>query len=111
MLMLLLMPSTDIPDINQYNFFPGLDKVVHIGIFFILAILLYWESSLRKDNKSTKWMTAAKVLISTIAFAFFTEEAQKYVATRSADFNDLIADCAGIGMATMAYLLLYKKNK
>lgn len=111
MLALLLMPSNELPNLNKYHFFAGIDKVVHIGIFFILAILLYWEAGMKSQWKGNKWITILKVVISTVIFAFFTEEAQKHVSSRTADMYDIYADCIGIGMATFAFILLYRKEK
>ena len=111
MLGLLLMPSNDLPDLNKFNYFPGIDKVVHIGIFFILAILLYWESAMKSQWKGNPWVMTAKVVISTVIFAFLTEEAQRHVSSRTADMFDIYADCIGIGMATFAFLLIYRKPK
>lgn len=111
MLILLLMPSNDLPDLKPYYIFPGVDKVVHIGIFYILALLLYWESAMKSKWKGNKWVTVAKVVVSTVIFAFLTEEAQRHVSSRTADMFDIYADCIGIGMATFSFLILYRKEK
>ena len=111
MLILLLMPAKDFPDLGQFNYFEGIDKVIHIGIFFVLATLLYWEAAMKSQWKGNKWITIAKVVVSTVIFAFFTEEAQKHVSSRTADMFDIYADCIGIGMATFAFILLHKTRK
>lgn len=110
MLILLLLPPNEIPDIRKFELFPGIDKVVHIGIFFVLAILLYWESAMKSKWKGNPWIIMTKVVISTVIFAFLTEEAQRHVSSRTADMYDIYADSIGIGMATFAFLLLYRKN-
>jgi len=111
MLLLLLLPPNELPDVRKYELFAGIDKVVHMGIFFILAILLYWESAMKSKWKGNMWIIISKVVISTVIFAFLTEEAQKHVSSRTADLYDIYADCIGIGMATFAFLLLYRGNK
>ena len=111
MLILLLLPPNELPDVRKFEFFPGIDKVVHIGIFYILAILLYWESAMKSKWKGNKWVTVAKVVVCTVIFAFLTEEAQRHVSSRTADMFDIYADCIGIGMATFSFLILYRKEK
>ena len=108
-LILLLLPSNDLPDMEKFNFFQGVDKIVHLGIFFVLTILLYWESARKYQWQKNKWLTIAKVVISTVLFAGFTEIAQMFVSTRSSDIFDLYADCLGIGMATFSFLLFHPK--
>ena len=105
------MPSNDLPDLNKFNIFQGFDKVVHIGIFFVLTVLLYWESALKSQWSNKKPITIVKVIVTTVIFAYLTEEAQKFVSTRSADIYDFYADCLGIAMATFTYILLYRPNK
>lgn len=109
-LFLLLTPSNDMPDLNRFNLFPGTDKVVHLGIFFILAILIYVESAIKSGWSQSRWKTMVKVVLSTVVFAALTEEAQLHISSRSRDIMDLLADCIGIGMATFAYLLIYRKK-
>lgn len=111
MLILLLLPPNELPDLHKFEIFPGVDKVVHIGIFYILATLLYWESAMKSKWRGNKWITVAKVVVSTIIFAFLTEEAQRYVSSRTADMFDIYADCIGIGMATFSFLILYRQEK
>lgn len=111
MIILLLIPSNELPDVDELELFPGFDKVVHMGIFFILAVLLYWEAAMKSQWKRNKWNTVLKVVLSTVIFAFLTEEAQRLVSSRSTDIIDFFADCIGIGMATFAFLLIYKRPK
>lgn len=86
--------------------------MVHLGIFFVQAILLYWEAAMKSKRKANKWITIAKVLVTTAVFACLTEVAQMYLTnTRSADPWDVFADITGVGMATFAFILLYKREK
>lgn len=110
-LALLLLPSKNF-QVEEVTFFEGFDKMVHCGIFFVLAILLYWESILKSKRTVNKWVSIAKVICSTIIFALVTEAAQKYLSpSRSADSWDIFADVAGVAMATLAFLFLYKREK
>jgi len=112
MLVLMFIPSEDLPETNQYALFYGFDKVVHMGIFFVLTVLLYWESGLKSSWKAKKIITILKVMVSTIAFAILTEVGQQYLTTsRSGDKWDLFADIVGICMGTFSYILLYRREK
>lgn len=111
MLLLLLLPSRNF-EIKTITFYEGFDKMVHCGIFFILCILLYWESLLKTKRTVNKWLSIVKVVSSTTIFAFITEAAQQYLSpTRTADIWDIFADIIGIGMATFAFLFFYKREK
>lgn len=106
---LLLMPSNNFGGVPRFE---GIDKLVHLGVFFVQAILLYWEATLKSKRLVRKWVTVFKVVITTGVFACLTEVAQMYLTnTRSADPWDVFADLLGVGMATFAYVLLYKGEK
>lgn len=106
---LLLLPSNNFKGVPVFE---GIDKMVHLGIFFVQAILLYWEAAMKSKRKANKWITIAKVLVTTAVFACLTEVAQMYLTnTRSADPWDVFADITGVGMATFAFILLYKREK
>ncbi len=111
MLTLLLLPSKNF-EVNSVTFYEGFDKMVHCGIFFILCIILYWESILKSKRSVNKWTSILKIVSSTIIFAFITEAAQQYLSpTRTADIWDICADIIGIGMATFAFIFFYKREK
>ena len=106
MMVLLLMPPSDLP---SGNFFDGFDKLVHTGSFYLFTILVLYGRLMNTKNKSSKLNTFFVVLIISSLFAFFTEGAQMYfTSTRQGDWWDIFADYVGIGMALFSYLLLYK---
>lgn len=108
-LALLLAPSSSFQGVP---YFQGIDKMVHCGIFFVQATILYWENIAKSKHTASKWLTVLKVLIATTIFAVATEYAQMYFTnTRAADPWDVFADAMGIGMATFAFVLIYKRNK
>ncbi|WP_374948923.1 VanZ family protein [Mucilaginibacter sp.] len=81
---------------ESHMFFPGFDKLVHCGLFAVLAIL-YCEGSIRRwDSASLRFAVAAKNTIVLISFGAFIEMTQKYFFTwRSGNWDDLFADCVG----------------
>lgn len=108
-LVLLLLPSQNFSGIPVFT---GIDKMVHLGIFFVQAMLLYWEATIKSKRRANKWTTILKVLLTTAVFAILTELAQMYLTnTRSGDPWDVFADIVGVGMATFAFILLYKREK
>lgn len=104
---LLILPSQDLGNTPRFE---GFDKLAHCGTFFVLAALLYWQNLAKKNFIVNKWKSILKVICSTVIFAVITELAQQYLSTgREADIWDLFADVMGIGMASLSYLLFYKK--
>lgn len=109
MLMLMVLPSQDLPSAPKFE---GFDKLAHCGTFFVLTALLYWQNLLKNNFVVNKWISVLKVVVSTVIFAGATELAQHYISTgRTADYWDFFADVMGVGMATFAYILYYKKTK
>lgn len=95
------LPSEDIPD--PHLDIPHLDKVVHFGMFFILALLLCNE--LQYQTRFT-WR---KIYITTVCIAFIyggvIELLQQYFFNRSGDVLDLLADVLGAIAGCLVYPL------
>lgn len=92
--------------------FYGIDKVVHVGIFFVEAILLFLGTLIKSKHRVNKWLAILKVFIATAIFAALTELGQMYLTnTRSGDPWDVFADIVGVGMATFAFIVIYKRDK
>ncbi|MGV3761507.1 VanZ family protein [Parapedobacter sp.] len=88
--------------------FPGIDKLVHTGFFFVFTVLLYYGAIRRAATFRPSWHISIKVIIFSSLFALFTELLQWKVFTyRSAEVWDLFADAVGTGMGVFAYLLLH----
>ena len=82
------MPPQDIPDPGID--IPHLDKVVHIGMFFIMSLLICY----RYERPALK-----NIYATAIAFSFLygglIEILQHYFFNRGGDLWDLLADVAG----------------
>lgn len=72
---------------------PHLDKVVHFGLFFILAASMHYAFRLRY-----RWS-----LVILFGYAVATEVIQYYIPGRGADIYDVIADMAGAGTFFMLF--------
>jgi VanZ family protein len=73
-----------------------LDKVVHAGIYAVLAALWLWalQSPLSRRSRGP-WLA----WLLPVAFGGLDEWHQSYVPGRSADVRDLVADMAGATLA------------
>jgi len=87
-------------------FFPGFDKLVHCGLFFVLTALL--------TNGIVRLHQGFKLSLTQYTFCFLVpilyggiiELLQAYVFTwRSGEWDDLFADSVGVGMAIFAVIL------
>ena len=86
-------------------FFPGFDKLVHCGFFFMFTALANY--GLITQNGNISLANAVKVFIVAVIFGGLIEILQLYIFTwRSGEWNDLFADSVGAGMATFSTLLL-----
>lgn len=91
--------------LSRFNF-PGIDKLVHTGVFFVFTVLMFFASL--KNSKSLKLLSVTIILILIIAssFAIGTELIQdKLTSYRSFELWDIFADHVGIAMGYFAYLL------
>lgn len=96
-------------------FFAGFDKLVHCGLFFVLAVL-YCAGSIRKwHTRTIRIEIAVKNTIVLISFGALIEAIQNYLPWRSADGADLFADtigaCMGIfSVIVTAYAVNHEKS-
>ncbi|MFH2140999.1 MAG: VanZ family protein [Bacteroidota bacterium] len=89
---------------------PHIDKVGHMGIYFILALLLI--SSISNMKNSLKIFIAG-LLAFTIAAIYggIIELLQQYVfIKRSMDLYDFLANCTGALIAVLLYPVIKKRN-
>jgi VanZ family protein len=92
---------------NSPMFFPGFDKLVHCGFYFVL-IVVYANGFIRNRGQSALTFTV-KVIVTAIAILYggLIELLQAYVFTwRNGDWPDLFADAVGACMGTFSLLLI-----
>lgn len=90
-------------------FFPGFDKLVHCGFFFVQVVLVgYGLIRLLYDPV----LTFSQVLLVTviaIAYGSIIEILQHYLFTwRSGEWDDLFADAVGASMGAFSILVIFK---
>ncbi|MEM9133036.1 MAG: VanZ family protein [Actinomycetota bacterium] len=84
------------------------DKFGHVILFGLLALLLNLATGCRSVRL---WPTSGRLLLGSLgvlAFAAVEELSQGFVATRSLDLTDFLADLVGIALATIAAPPLYR---
>jgi len=103
-LFMCLMPMGNIGESSM--FFPGFDKLVHCGFFFVFMV--FAETGLIRQRKN---FVFGRILITAVAAVIFggaIELLQQYIFTwRDGDWRDLFADTVGIGMATFSIIITY----
>jgi VanZ family protein len=106
-LFIFIMCSINMGHVGESHlFFPGFDKLVHCGFFFVFVVF-YGNGYIRQQNKGELSYTAAGVItLGAILFGGLIELLQLTVFTwRSADWNDLFADSVGACMGIFSILI------
>lgn len=106
-LVLCLMPGKALP---QWNWFAllDLDKLVHAGLFFVLAVLL--AQAFFNNGSPARYLVWACII--SIAYGLGTEFMQGMEALgRRTDINDMIANSVGAVFAAVYVNLREKKGK
>jgi VanZ family protein len=82
----------------------GGDKVIHACLYFILCALTHRAFKYQTHILFSK-MSLFVAIVVTIAYGCTDEYHQLFVAGRSADFHDLLADAVG-GLLYVAFVLI-----
>lgn len=107
-LFIFLMCSIKISDnvTHEPLFFPGFDKLVHSGFFFVLVI--FWCNGIirQQNTRSISYKSAAIVTGFSILFGALIEVLQLTIFTwRSGEWPDLFADTIGVCMGIFSILI------
>lgn len=89
-------------------FFPGFDKLVHCGLFFVQTVLISYGNIRQKGRRQFTFIKGVWVWVAAVVYGGIIELLQLYVFTwRGPEWNDLFADSVGAGMAVFsAWLIL-----
>lgn len=108
-LVLCNMPTQNIT--NDFSFFEGFDKIVHLGLFFVLTVLIFNGLIRQFNSYPIKIKTIILFGFGTVLFGGVTELIQlRFFTYRTGDWWDLFADTIGIAMAIFAFLFMNNKN-
>jgi VanZ family protein len=101
------LPSNQLPQSNR--FFEGFDKMVHLGFFFVLTVLLFFGKIRQQNSYNYRALTIVKIVFINVALGGGIELLQWKVFTyRAAEWWDFIADMIGLMMGVFSYLLLHR---
>lgn len=110
-LILIGLPGSDFPKINNFWGWLEPDKVVHIFIFGVLVFLILF--GFRKQyflSKKKYWFGIVSVLITSV-YGIITEVLQHYVFIgRSASRFDFYADVSGAIIGWACFYWVYRKK-
>lgn len=87
-------------------FFPGFDKLVHCGLFFVFAVFAASGYIRQFGARRFSFGMALKVFAITLFFGGLIEILQLYVFTwRDGNWDDFFADAVGAGMGVFSILV------
>ena len=111
-LLLTGLPGNDLPTLPTFwnKLYP--DKIVHMGMFGMLILLLSAGSYYKAGKVALNKKLIFIYLIITIALGGITELLQKWVFIhRSCDINDFYADVIGVIFALLLYFVIFENGK
>ena len=89
-------------------FFTGFDKLVHLGFFYVLTVLLFFGKIRYQHNYSFSIFTIFKIILITAFIGGGIEIIQLlFFNYRSAEWWDFICDMIGVFMGVLSYVLLH----
>lgn len=111
-ILILIFCNIEMPSQSTEGFFfEGFDKMVHLGFFFVLTILLFYGKIKYQHNYSFRSLTILKIILIGAFLGAGIEILQWKVFTyRSAEWWDFICDMFGVFMGVFGYILLHKSH-
>ena len=111
-IVILVLCNMRMPDTHGSGFFfEGFDKLVHMGFFFVLTVLLFFGKIRYQHSYKYRSLTIFKIILITGSIGGIIELLQWKVFTyRSAEWWDFGCDMTGVFMAVFSYALLHKTN-
>jgi len=101
----LFIPAGNLP-IKPFLNIPHFDKLVHFGLFFVFGLLLFRPF---KKLKTNYLFLAPAVAVLFGGLLEFTQNALSN--TRSSNYYDFIANCAGIAASIVFYYFFVSGKK
>ncbi|MCO5947335.1 VanZ family protein [Mucilaginibacter flavidus] len=90
-------------------FFPGFDKLVHCGLFFVMMVFITANYTRSNSPPVLSVKTIAILTVITVIYGGTIEILQKYIFTwRSGEWNDFFADIIGVLMAAFSIFIMLK---
>ncbi len=99
------LPSSNIPR-NRIINIPHLDKILHFGIYFILSLLILYETKIKTGKNKIVFILTA--VFSFVLGLLIEIEQQYLISSRTGDLYDLLADIIGAISGILFFVLLTK---
>lgn len=104
-LLLCLMPGTELPSISIFEF----DKVVHFAVYVVLAVSMYGGWKKQHTFTALHSNTFIKILMITTLYGFTVEILQELLtADRHFDILDALANATGAVVGTLISVKHFK---
>jgi VanZ family protein len=99
------------PSVPKIALFPHADKVAHMGMYFVMSALLWWESWRNHKERIKVRHVWVGAFLCPVLFSGVIELLQEYCTTyRGGDRFDFLANAVGVALASLiAYYLLRSK--
>jgi VanZ family protein len=106
-LFILIMCTVKLGEISESPlFFPGFDKLVHCGFFFVMIVFIAAGYIRQQSARTLSYKTLLLITIIAVVYGGLIEILQKYIFTwRSGEWNDLFADVIGTLMAAFSIFI------
>ncbi len=101
----LLSSFPQVPGTSWVGLIPGLDKVGHFGLYFILGLALAWAGHRLDPGRHRQIFHVVLVLVG-VAYGASDEWHQSFVPPRDVEVMDWVADSLGV---TLGYLALRRR--
>ena len=111
-LVILIFCCVNMPDTHGSGFFfEGFDKMVHLGFFYVLTVLIFFGKITYQHNYSFSIITILKIILVTACIGAGIEIIQLlFFNYRSAELWDFGSDMIGVFMGVFSYVLLHKSD-
>lgn len=101
-MVLICLPGSDLPKVDDWFSLIYFDKWVHVGLFSVLGFLFMYPFLRSGLGRKEKWYIVIKIAIATSVFGITTEFIQRFfVPGRSFDLFDWAADSLGALIALL----------
>jgi VanZ family protein len=101
------IPGENLPKVDNWLIKIDYDKLIHMGLFAVLAFLFMYPTVKSSLSVKEKWHYCIKIALATIVWGITTELLQKYfIQGRSFSFADWLADSIG-GVAALIFCKKY----
>lgn len=110
-LILIVTPGYDLPKADKWMIQISYDKLIHIGLFAVMAFLFMYPFIKSSLLWKQKWQYCIKIALCTAIWGLCTELIQKFfVPSRSFDLTDLLGDSIGALLALIFCRKYYLKQ-